>query len=381
MGVQENVIYSTKVSNAEAAARRYISKHLFAKSETTGYEAPRFAVKRLSHHLLGNPDLFEQAAIDLVNEAHLLMAMDHSNIIGIRGWSCDGPGAYKSGMYESYFIVLDFMDDTLPYRINAWRRRLTKYRLRRNMFWSRCKYEAKVKQLLTERLQAARDISLAVQYMHERRIIYRDIKSANIGFDSRGVLKLFDFGLSRVLPDESQRKVCGGFDLSCVGTNVYMAPEVRRREPYDLSADLYAYGVLLWEIMALATPNDKMMQHRRLIEEDNSTDIWLPICSCWSDSLQHILKRTLSANATSRPCINEVRSNLENELAHSSFCPHPQKQRRRSTFRLDLTYSQILQESSIHSSTSHLTSIGDERSRSISRLLVEGQDQLSQGCQ
>ena len=72
------------------------------------------------------------------------------------------------------------------------------------------------------------------------------IQPDNIGFDSNGVLKLFDFGLSKEL-DMRQKNASGLYEMSGgTGSWWYMAPEVSWSEPYYVLADMYSYGVVLW---------------------------------------------------------------------------------------------------------------------------------------
>lgn len=83
-------------------------------------------------------------------------------------------------------------------------------------------------------------------------IIYRDVKPDNIGFDVRGEIKVFDFdmGLAKELQD-SERNKDGTYNLTgFTGSIRYMAPEVAKSQPYNLSADVYSYGMLLWHVFA-----------------------------------------------------------------------------------------------------------------------------------
>lgn len=81
-------------------------------------------------------------------------------------------------------------------------------------------------------------------------IIYRDLKSANVGFDSDENLQLFDFGLAKELKDQDMIAP-DMYNLTGMCESMrYMAPEVVRCEDYGLSADVYSFGILVWEIMS-----------------------------------------------------------------------------------------------------------------------------------
>jgi len=81
----------------------------------------------------------------------------------------------------------------------------------------------------------------AIQFLHMRKIVYRDIKPENLLLDRHGYAKLADFGLARITQPGSKR-------WTCCGTPEYMAPEVLLKYGHDFSVDYWALGVLIYEL-------------------------------------------------------------------------------------------------------------------------------------
>jgi serine/threonine protein kinase len=85
--------------------------------------------------------------------------------------------------------------------------------------------------------------------------MYRDIKPDNIGFDVKGTVKLFDFGLVREFDRNNQCE--GGLYYNYtafVGTPRYMDPQVALGRPYNELCDVYSFSVLFWEMLQLQIP-------------------------------------------------------------------------------------------------------------------------------
>lgn len=160
-------------------------------------------------------------------------------------------------------------------------------------------------------------------------------KPENIGFDIRGDIKLFDFGLAKEL-DPSKINSKGMYKLTPkTGTPRYMAPEVTLGRPYGLAADVYSFAVLLWEMLSLSKPfasfNEKM-----LADLVARRDIRPEIDPSWPDSLRILLRRGWSARAADRLSMSSVTKILRKDVVslrngnEAGLTHH----RRRSTFVL-----------------------------------------------
>lgn len=92
------------------------------------------------------------------------------------------------------------------------------------------------------------ELLIALEYLHKKSIIFRDIKAENIMLDEKGHVKLTDFGLAKVLnsPDELVNSFCG--------SPIYIAPETLKKEAYTRKVDFYALGILLYEMVTGLPP-------------------------------------------------------------------------------------------------------------------------------
>ena len=98
-----------------------------------------------------------------------------------------------------------------------------------------------------EALPIAQQIVEALEYAHEKGIIHRDLKPANVKLTADGKVKLLDFGLAKTL--EGPPVVEGTATGVILGTAAYMAPEQAQGKPVDRRADIWAFGVVLYEML------------------------------------------------------------------------------------------------------------------------------------
>ncbi|XP_022884927.1 probable serine/threonine-protein kinase SIS8 isoform X2 [Olea europaea var. sylvestris] len=138
------------------------------------------------------------------------------------------------------------------------------------------------------RLRMALDAARGMNYLHNCTpvIVHRDLKSPNLLVDKNWVVKVGDFGLSKMKDSTFISS------KSNAGTAEWMAPEVLRNEPSNEKCDVYSFGVILWELCTLQQPWGGMnpmqvvgavgFQHRRLdIPDDMDPVIADIIRKCW----------------------------------------------------------------------------------------------------
>ena len=108
------------------------------------------------------------------------------------------------------------------------------------------------------------EVALALEYLHQNGIIYRDLKTENVLLAEDGHVKLADFGLSK---DVSFMEATTSF----CGTNEYLAPEILKRLPYTCMVDWWSLGIFTYEILFGATPFEspnKSRMFRAILSSD-----------------------------------------------------------------------------------------------------------------
>jgi serine/threonine protein kinase len=279
-----------------------------------------------------------------------LASLTHPNIIKVRGLPLGGVECIQhNGEGMGYFLVLDRLFDTLSDRIyKHWVHSHNdiplikkKKGIQRLLFKNYPNGVRNNNQMnmnrnadLAVRVKVAFDISAALKYLHEKNIIYRDLKPENLGFDVRGDIKLFDLGLVKELHPEAQDHR-GNWKLSMAGTPRYMSPECGTYQRYNLSADVYSFSMLLWEMISLKQPF-KGFTYSQL-----KTEIFIdgdrpPLEMIWHKELRSLIKVGWHQNPAKRPSMDAVYDKLrdvytaikpgvvnEEEISHN---------RRRSTY-------------------------------------------------
>ena len=92
------------------------------------------------------------------------------------------------------------------------------------------------------------ELILALDSLHKNNMVYRDLKPENILLDSKGHIKLTDFGLSKILEDGEDKA------YTLCGTPQYLAPEVLLRKGYDKAVDWWSLGCIMYEMLTGKLP-------------------------------------------------------------------------------------------------------------------------------
>lgn len=300
-----------QVDESNGFARDFMAR----QSRIGRLEESRYVIKLLREDC----DDVDSAATNLAAEAEILAAVEHPNIVKLRGTALGGVGGADSEscmMYDSCFLVLDKVKETLQDRIETWRKQDA--RLKHPTLKSIIdKRGLKSRLLFLEQLRAAADLASAIEHIHTCNYVHRDLEPGNIGFDLRGDLKLFDFDVARKIPSVRNAIV---YDLDERRNDVcklpYMSPEAFEGKEQNKSSDVYSFAILLHLILSLEQPFRWMDPHtfgKRVIGNEERPVIH----TTWPPSIRHLLKRAWDPNERMRPSMVNIRQILNEELRTS----------------------------------------------------------------
>jgi serine/threonine protein kinase/Tol biopolymer transport system component len=179
---------------------------------------------------------------------------------------------------------------------------------------------------IAEALPIARQIAEALEVAHEQGVIHRDLKPANIKVRTDGAVKVLDFGLAKALDpaSSSSAEVMNSPTFTppstmigtIIGTAAYMAPEQARGKAVDRRADIWAFGVVVYEMLTGRRPfdgDDTSTTLASVIKDDVS---WQALPADLPAPAQRMLRRCLEKDPRRRlSAIGDARIELEDAMA------------------------------------------------------------------
>lgn len=273
-----------------------------------------FAVKHLNRKLLRKPKEFQQAALDLAREAQVLSVLDCEHIVKLRAISLGRIGALGSGRFDRFFLVLDRLEDTLDNRIASQSSSEALLVLSQSHF--------------VRAVRGAVQLASALEYLHQRRFVFRDCKPANVGFlkgtDGQEKVQLFDFGLCRPLPASDHSNSTTGsseeeeedatYTMSVAGTVRYMSPEMQQGYPYNCKTDVYSFAITLCQMLSLQKPYAEILRMSLFREYVCNLGRRPTIPDTVPKPLQEVLHESWTDCIPDRLSMRQARERLQNIL-------------------------------------------------------------------
>ena len=206
------------------------------------------------------------------NEVRILASLSHKNIIG-----------YKEAFYdnntETLNIVMEYADDgDLNTKIKE-KIKNHKY-FEENVIW---------KTLI--------QILEGLKYLHKNCIIHRDLKSANIFLTKKGIIKIGDLNVSKIIKSI-------GMASTQTGTPFFASPEIWNSRPYDYKCDIWSVGCIIYEMARFHVPF--RAGSMRELYNNVMRGIYPPIPLKYSHKLKNIIKKIIVVNPELRPSANEL---------------------------------------------------------------------------
>ena len=224
-----------------------------------------YAMKTVNIGKLDNKE--KEAAL---NEVRILASLSHPNIVGYKEAFYDEPS-------KTLNIVMEYADDgDIAHKIQEnLKRRL---RFEESTLW----------EWIIQILEG-------LKYLHDNKIMHRDLKCANIFLMKNGQLKIGDLNVSKLAKNNMAR--------TQTGTPFYLAPEIWKDQPYDYKCDIWSVGCIIYELCTSRPPfrgtSMKDLCHNVM------TGYYLPI-SGFSNDMKEIISKMLVVNPQRRASTDEL---------------------------------------------------------------------------
>ena len=230
-----------------------------------------YAMKRVKINKLS-----EKEKKSALNEIRILASLKHKNIIGYKEAFFDEPS-------KTLNIVMEYADDG-DISLKIKRNLKKKLIFEENTIWN----------WLIQLLEG-------IKYLHDNKIIHRDLKSANLFLCKNGILKIGDLNVSTIAKN--------GLAITQTGTPYYASPEIWKDKPYNYKCDIWSAGCIIYEICNLRPPF-RGTNFKELFDNIN-LGVYSDININYSDDLRNILKLMIVVNPDMR---YDVKSILECEI-------------------------------------------------------------------
>jgi len=320
-----------KINPSELEIKGLLGEGGFASVCEVIYQNETYALKQIRKHKRGRDEEdWMLAVFDLCNEASILgKVAPHENIVKITGVCQSSVSEAYRSYPDGWFFLEEKLENTLSNRLNEWRRELkatnvtgclSRFRDRRRSLptmgggsggSSTLNHRLLSLNGVYERLESvALGIANAMKYLHSDslRLAVRDLKPQNIGFDSNGIVKVFDLGMARPMEEVASSALAGTFR--------YLSPEALLGKPISMESDVYSFGIILFELVTLSKPYDEYFQRGSLVRKDSFIRDVIEGCTrpdlsrlpCRATS--RLISRCWDPSPRSRPSFEKIHSML-----------------------------------------------------------------------
>uniref|UniRef100_A0A6B2LCL6 Protein kinase domain-containing protein n=1 Tax=Arcella intermedia TaxID=1963864 RepID=A0A6B2LCL6_9EUKA len=231
-------------------------------------------------------DTGEDVGVDFGEEIKIMSLLAHPNLLSLIGVAMD---------QQYFYLVTEFMDGGSLADVVL-----------------HSQQNAKI-QNYPEIIRIATEVAYGLHHLHslKPRIIHRDLKPENILLTSAGSVKIGDFGLSKMLLEYSEF-------MEAQGTAAYMAPEAIKNGEYSEKTDIYAYGIILWQMYTEKPPYEDLTPFEIMFKVSNEDlrPLLPPACSKF---YRDLYLDSIETDPEHRPTAKEIIQRLENAPKSAPF--------------------------------------------------------------
>lgn len=248
-----------------------------------------FTIKRISKDLKSEREV-ERSALGLAIEANYLSRLNHQNIVQLKGMV---ESTFKVGpdTYDYHAMITNRITETLDERIDYWN--------------DQDSISLKSDFILHLKTDYAFQIADALSYLHDRRIVFRNLTLSSIGFTSSDTIQLVNFDCVKEIP-EGQPYLRDGFK----GNHTYMALEMYEGKEYDFKVDCFSWGICFYEMLTQQPAFQSTTNEEALIREHG----WCPSLETVDfvpDGLLDLLEDAWETDTDDRFTMKDIRGQLE----------------------------------------------------------------------
>jgi tRNA A-37 threonylcarbamoyl transferase component Bud32 len=251
---------------------------LLGKGATARVMAASFGGIDVAVKMLHCEEGESDAALEALKaELEMASLFSHPNIVQVLACAVEPP---------TFAIVMERMESSLYHNLHVQKRPFVEL----------------------ERLHVARSVAAALVFVHAQNAMHRDLKSPNVLLGANGAVKVSDFGTARLMSTLTSSSMTAN-----VGTAQWSAPEVLTNSNYDSRADVYSFGILLWELYAQQVPFAALglsaVQLGMQIAMKNARPT-LPVPNA-PEPIMDLAQRCWSTEPAARPAIGAVAQSLK----------------------------------------------------------------------
>lgn len=137
---------------------------------------------------------------------------------------------------------------------------------------------------------------MGLKALHDKSILHRDLKSANIFCYKNGAVKLGDLNVSKIMKEQ--------MSFTQTGTPYYASPEIWRDKPYDFKSDVWSLGIIIYEVAMLSVPFKAVSIEE--LYKNVLRGVYSPIHYSYSLDLHDLITCIIQVDPKKRPSCNEI---------------------------------------------------------------------------